>query len=102
MIDLGRVCTKIAGRDAGKSCIIIDVIVSNFVMVDGYTRRKKVNLKHLEPSKNMADVKKNASHEEVVAALEKLGMKEKKKKMIAKKEKKAPAEKKEKAPKKKA
>ena len=90
MMEIGRVCTKIAGRDAGKSCIIIDVIDNNFVMVDGYTRRKKVNIRHLEPLTAVADIEKNASHEDIVAALEKLGIKEKKKKVIAKKEKKTP------------
>ncbi len=95
MMEIGRICTKIAGRDAGKNCIIIDTIDGTFVMVDGYTRRKKVNIKHLEPSKDMADIKKNASHEDVIAALEKLGMKEKKKKApLVRKEKKPVAEKK--------
>ena len=26
MFDIGRVCMKIAGRDAGKKCVIIDVV----------------------------------------------------------------------------
>lgn len=89
MIEIGRLCVKTAGRDAGKSCIIIEVIDNTFVMVDGLTRRKKVNIKHLEPLKETVKINKNASHEEVLAELEKLGIKEKKKNKIVKKEKKA-------------
>lgn len=84
MIEVGRICVKTAGRDAGKSCIIIEVIDDNFVMVDGYTRRRKVNVKHLEPLPTVAKIKKNATHEEVVSELEKSGMKEKKKKQAGK------------------
>lgn len=87
MIEVGRVCVKTAGRDSGKQCIIIDLIDDNFVTVDGYTRRKRVNVKHLEPLTQVTKVKKNASHEDVVAELEKLGMKTKAKKKIGKKEK---------------
>ncbi len=80
MIEIGRLCVKTAGRDAGKGCIIIDVIDDNLVIVDGYARRKKVNIRHLEPLKHVAGIKKNAAHEEVIAELEKIGMSEKKKK----------------------
>ena len=48
MFDVGRVCMKIAGRDAGKLCVVVET-EGQFAVVDGYTRRRKVNVRHLEP-----------------------------------------------------
>ncbi len=69
MVDIGRVCVKIAGRDAGKKCIVVDVLGKEMVMIDGETRRRKCNLAHIEPLDKKVDIKKGASHEEVMAAL---------------------------------
>ena len=69
MFEVGRVCVKIAGRDAALKCVIIDVLDQNYVLVDGQTRRKQVNIKHLEPLPQKVDVSKNASHDVVVQAL---------------------------------
>ena len=71
LYEVGRMCMKIAGRDAGKKCVIIEVVDANFVFVDGATRRKKVNVKHLEPLSSVVEIKNKASHEEVKAAFEK-------------------------------
>lgn len=82
MIELGRVCVKLAGRDAGKHCIVIDIIDNDYVMIDGLTRRKKCNIKHLEPLESVVSIKKNAEHSTVISELKKLGIttpKEKKK-----------------------
>lgn len=75
MTEIGRVYVKIAGRDAGKFCTIVETIDNNFVMVDGQVRRKKCNLMHLEPLEKTIDVKKGASHSDVVKAFEKIGIK---------------------------
>src|SRR4030042_5072347 len=75
MIETGRVCVKIAGRDAGKHCIIIDVIDDNYVMVDGLTRRRKCNVKHLEPLETLVKINKGAEHKTVISELERLGIK---------------------------
>ena len=69
MMEVGRLVVKIAGRDAGKRGIEIDVIDKNYVMVDGEVRRKKVNIKHLEPHTKVLNIKKGASDEDVVTAL---------------------------------
>jgi len=69
MVDIGRVCVKIAGRDAGKKCVVVDVLGKEMVMIDGETRRRKCNLAHIEPLDKKVDIKKGASHEEVMAAL---------------------------------
>jgi len=66
MFDIGRVCVKIAGRDAGKSCVIIKKLEDPFVMIDGETRRRKCNLKHLEPLEKTLDVNEDASHKEIM------------------------------------
>jgi len=72
MISIGRLCVKTAGRDAGKTCVVVDVISDKFVLVDGQVRRKRCNIKHLEPLKKTIDIKKEASHEEIVKEFKKL------------------------------
>ena len=47
MIEIGRLCVKIAGRDAGKKCVVVDVVNDNTVLIDGETRRRNCNIKHL-------------------------------------------------------
>lgn len=67
MIQVGRVCLKIAGRDAGKLCVVVDMLDDTFVLIDGQTRRKKCNVRHLEPTEQIITIKKSASHAEVAA-----------------------------------
>jgi large subunit ribosomal protein L34e len=69
----GRVCLKIAGRDAGKRCVIVDE-KDGFFTIDGETRRRKVSVKHLEPLNQLLDVKKGASHEDVKKAFAALNL----------------------------
>ncbi|MBS3122713.1 50S ribosomal protein L14e [Candidatus Woesearchaeota archaeon] len=69
MFEIGRLCVKIAGRDAGKKCVVIDVLDNNFVLIDGQTRRRKCNLRHLEPLDKIIILTKNASNDEVIRAL---------------------------------
>lgn len=72
MIEIGRLCLKIAGRDAGRFCLVVDEVDKNHVLIDGQTRRKKCNKTHLEPLDKVVKLKKAASHEEVVKALKEL------------------------------
>ena len=74
LYEIGRLCLKIAGRDAGRKCVVVDILDNTFVIVDGDVRRKRVNLKHLEPLNEMLKLKEGASHEEVKKAFEKLGL----------------------------
>ncbi len=74
MFEVGRLCVKIAGRDAGKECVVVDVIDDNFVLIDGRTRRRKCNLKHLEPLDKVLDIKKGASHDDVKKAFAAIGI----------------------------
>jgi large subunit ribosomal protein L14e len=79
MYDIGRVCYKIAGRDSNKVCVIVDTVDARHVLVDGQTRRKAVNVAHLEPTAKSVDLRKGAAHEAVVKALEGVGFKVEKK-----------------------
>ena len=87
MIEVGRICVKIAGRDAGLKCVVIDILDKNYVLIDGETRRRKCNILHLEPLKEVIKIKKNASHEEMKKEFEKLGLKARETKPKEKKEK---------------
>tara|TARA_Y100000310_G_scaffold138289_2_gene137239 strand:+ start:39028 stop:39402 length:375 start_codon:yes stop_codon:yes gene_type:complete len=69
MLEIGRVCVKIAGRLAGNYCVVVDLIDDTFVLVDGQMKRKRCNIAHLEPTKDIVKIKKDASHAEVVKAL---------------------------------
>jgi large subunit ribosomal protein L14e len=74
MMDIGRVCVKTAGRDAGLKCVIVDKLDDNFVMIDGATRRRKCNLRHLEPTQDMLSLKKGAAHADIAKEFKKLGL----------------------------
>lgn len=74
IFDVGRVCVKIAGRDARKKCVVVEVIDNNFVLIDGETRRRKCNVAHLEPLNLVIDIKSGAENTEVVKALETEGI----------------------------
>lgn len=54
----GRVCVKIAGREAGKHCAVLEVKDANYVVVEGpEVRKRKTNVAHLEPLSEMIDSK---------------------------------------------
>lgn len=72
MIEIGRLCIKLAGRDAGRECVIVDVLDDNYVLIDGNVRRRKCNILHLEPMAKKIGIKKDASHEEVRKEFSKL------------------------------
>ncbi len=74
MFEPGRLCVKIAGRDAGKTCVIVKKIDDLIVLIDGETRRRKCNVRHLEPLEKTVDLNEDASHDEVKAVFEKFGL----------------------------
>jgi large subunit ribosomal protein L14e len=78
MINIGRVCVKIAGRDSGGKCVVVDVLDKNYVLVDGEVRRRKINITHIEPLELSVDIKKGTSHEDVMSALKQLESKSEK------------------------
>jgi large subunit ribosomal protein L14e len=74
MYEIGRLCVKIAGRDAGKKCLVVDILENGFVMIDGQTRRKRCNTKHLEPLDKVLKIKKEEGTSEVAMHLKKEGI----------------------------
>ena len=69
VLSLGTVCMKLAGRDAGKLCVVTERIDANFVKIDGQTRARKVNIKHIEPIGRHVDLKKHTDSKAIQAAL---------------------------------
>jgi len=79
VFDVGRICVKIAGREAGRKCVVVDIVDDNFVVVTGPkpltgVKRRRVNVKHLEPLPHKIELQKGASDEEVLRALEQAGL----------------------------
>ena len=72
MIEVGRLCVKTAGIDARHKCVIVDIVDDNYVLIDGDVRRKKCNIKHLEPLNKVIKIRKGASHDVVVEEFKKL------------------------------
>jgi large subunit ribosomal protein L14e len=77
LLEIGRICVKKPGREAGKRCVVIDIIDKNFVLVTGPkdvtgVRRRKSNIDHLEPTELKMKLSRGASDEEVKEALKKL------------------------------
>ncbi len=75
-VEVGRICVKLNGREAGRKCVIVDVIDKNFVLITGpkkYSgvKRRRTNVKHLEPTEESIDVKKGASDEDVAKVADK-------------------------------
>jgi large subunit ribosomal protein L14e len=75
-IEVGRICVKLSGREAGRKCVIVDVVDKNFVLITGPkkfsgVKRRRTNVKHLEPTSESLEVKKGASDEDVTKVAEK-------------------------------
>jgi large subunit ribosomal protein L14e len=70
--DIGRVCVKTTGREAGRYCVVVDIIDKNYILIDGLNvRRRQANYKHLEPISETIDIKKGASHTDIEEAIKK-------------------------------
>ncbi len=63
LVEVGRVCIKKFGRDAGDKAVVTKVIDRNFVEVMTHTRPKnrKTNVKHLEFLSEKVDMKDSAA-----------------------------------------
>lgn len=106
MFEVGRVCLKLAGREAGNYCVIVKKMDEKFVMVTGpksltKVKRRRCNINHLEPIEEKVRIKSEASDSEVLKAyqeaslLSRLGFEKPKKGKKAEKHEAKPAEKKE-------
>jgi hypothetical protein len=73
MITIGTVVLKIAGRDAGRLGVVIDM-KDGRVLIDGEVRRREVAVGHVEPVGQTVEVAKGASTASVREALKALGV----------------------------
>lgn len=77
-IEVGRICVKMAGRETGRKCVIVDVMDKSFVLVTGPkkvtgVKRRRVNINHVAPLGGTIQIKRGASDEEVTQILEAAG-----------------------------
>ncbi len=77
-IEVGRICLKLAGREAGKKCIIIEVVDKGFVLITGPkkvtgVKRRRASIKHIAPLKDKIVIKRDSSDDEVTQILETTG-----------------------------
>ncbi len=74
MLEVGRVCVKLAGREAGAKCVVVKLIDDNFVLIDGDVKRRKCNKNHLLPLVQVISIPSGAKTEVVKGELIKLGL----------------------------
>ncbi|MEM4733621.1 MAG: 50S ribosomal protein L14e [Candidatus Bathyarchaeia archaeon] len=77
-IEVGRICVKKLGREAGRKCVIVDIIDKSFVLVTGPkkvtgVKRRRVNINHVAPSEDSIPITRGASDDEVIKMLEAAG-----------------------------
>lgn len=75
-IEVGRICVKTRGREAGMKCVIVDIIDDNYVLITGPkevsgVKRRRVNIRHIEPLDKKITIKKGATDQEIMEALNK-------------------------------
>ncbi|MCS7093793.1 MAG: 50S ribosomal protein L14e [Candidatus Aenigmarchaeota archaeon] len=73
MIEVGRICVKLSGREKGRYCVVLKKIDKNFVLVSGPkiltgVKRRRVNLIHLQPTKYKLEIKEEADDKELLEA----------------------------------
>ncbi len=84
VLEVGRVCVKIAGREGGKYCVVTkpagkEKSDKSFVFVTGPKlltgiKRRKANIEHLNPTEYKLEIQEDASDEQVISAYEKAGL----------------------------
>lgn len=73
VMEVGRVCMKIAGREAGKFCVIVDTPKDGFVTITGpktitRVKRRKCNVTHIEPTEEVFNISEGADDSAVEKA----------------------------------
>ncbi len=77
-VEIGRICVKTAGRDAGKKCVIVDIMDKSFILVTGPKavtgiKRKRANMNHIMVTEDKLELKRGASDDEVTSTLTEAG-----------------------------
>lgn len=78
-LEVGTVCMKIAGREAGKYAVVLKKMDNSFVLITGPklltgVKRRRCNVAQLEPTEHKLEIKEDASEEEVLSAFDKSGL----------------------------
>ena len=87
-IEVGRICVKILGREAGKKCVIVDVVDKNFVLITGPkdvsgVKRRRANVSHIEPTGEMVEINRGATDEDITNSLKTAGKLDEMKKAVS-------------------
>jgi large subunit ribosomal protein L14e len=82
MFETGRVVMKIAGREAGKYAVVVDIVSDGFVVITGPKtitgiKRRKCNITHIEPTENKLDISAKADDSAVEQSWKSSGLIEK-------------------------
>ncbi len=79
LYDVGRVCVKTMGREAGSYCVIVEsqdpknVIITGPKHISG-VRRRNCNIRHLEPLDTILSISSGADDAAVEKVLEESGL----------------------------
>lgn len=73
-ISVGRIVTKVMGREAGLKAVVTEIIDQNFVEITGpqeltSVKRRRVNINHIEPSSHKLDLDKSDNSDKTISAL---------------------------------
>lgn len=69
LLETGRVCVKMQGRNAGQKVVVLELKDGKAVVEGVFVKRKACNIHHLYPTEQKVHVSKSASHEDIANAL---------------------------------
>jgi large subunit ribosomal protein L14e len=74
LVEVGRICVKTHGREAGKKCVVVERVDKNFVVISGPqeasgVRRRRSNVDHLNPTTKKVNIKAGADDSAIVKAI---------------------------------
>jgi len=78
-LEVGRVCMKTAGREAGRYCVVLKKLDNTFVLVTGPKtltgiKRRRCNIEHLEPTQHSLKIAAEATDTVVIKAYDAIGL----------------------------
>ncbi len=70
-IEIGTVCIKTKGREAGKKVVVVDFDAkAQFAVIDGpKIKRRRCNLRHLFPTKEKIEITKSSDKKKILELL---------------------------------
>ncbi len=82
LYEIGRICVKTMGREAGSLCVVLEKKDESYVLVTGPrqlsgVKRRSCNIRHLEPLETMLTIAADADDEAIEKAIEEAGLTDK-------------------------